>query len=53
MRTSIELWEGGGAAHELAAPKAVPFTETHRTLGIGVLYAIAIMGILAVVAKLH
>jgi uncharacterized membrane protein len=53
MRTSIEMWEGDGAAHKLAAPIAVPITEAHHTLGIGVLYAITIVGILAVVAKLH
>jgi hypothetical protein len=53
MSTSIELWEGGGAAQKLAAPKAVPFSEAHRTLEIGVFYAITIVGILAVVAKLH
>ncbi len=34
-------------------PKIVPFSEAHRTLGIGVLYAITIIGILAVVARLH
>ena len=34
-------------------PKTVPFTEAHRTLGIGLLYAITIIGILAVLARLH
>ena len=34
-------------------PKIVPFSEAHRTLGIGVLYAITIIGILMVLAKLH
>lgn len=34
-------------------PKVVPFTKAHRTLGIGVIYAITIIGILWSVAKLH
>jgi hypothetical protein len=34
-------------------PRIVPFSEAHRTLGIGVLYALTIIGILALVAKLH
>src|SRR5579863_4316021 len=34
-------------------PRTVPFSEAHRTLGIGVLYAITIIGILAVVARFH
>ena len=34
-------------------PKIVPFSKAHHTLRIGVLYAITIIGILAVVARLH
>jgi hypothetical protein len=53
MSTRNEVWKGEGGAHALPAPKIAPFTEAHRTLGIGVLYAITIVGILAVAANLH
>jgi hypothetical protein len=53
MSTAIEVWEGDGGAHRLAAPKIVPFSEAHRTLGMGVLYAMTIIAILVFVAKLH
>ncbi len=53
MDSAIELWEGEGGAHRAVASKVVQSTRHHRTLWIGVFYAITIVLVLAVVAKLY
>ena len=52
MDRALEVWEGEGGAHRSVASKVVQSTRHHRTLWTGVLYAITIVVILAVVAKL-
>jgi len=53
MERAIEAGEGEGGAHRSLASRVVQSTRHHRTLWIGVLYAIAIAMVLAVVAELY
>jgi hypothetical protein len=53
MDRAIEVWEGKGGAHRSVASKMVHSIRHHRTLWIGVLYAITIAMVLAFVAKLY
>ncbi len=53
MDRAIEVWEGEGGTHRSVAAKVVQSTRRHRTLWIGVLYAITIGIVLAVVTKLY
>lgn len=53
MDRAIEVGEGEGGAHRSAASKVVRSTRQHHTLWIGMLYAITIIVVLAVVAKLY
>jgi hypothetical protein len=53
MDRALEVWEGEGGAHRSVASKVVQSTRHHRTLWTSVLYAITIVVILAVVAKLY
>jgi hypothetical protein len=52
MNRAIEVWEGEGGAHTPVVSKMV-HSIRHRTLLTGVVYAIAIVVVLAVVAKLY
>jgi len=52
MDRAIEVWEGEGGAHSPVVSKVVQGTCHRRTLWMGVLYAIAIAVVLAVVGKL-
>jgi hypothetical protein len=53
MDSAIEVWEGEGGASTLVPSKVVQTTRHRGTLWIGVFYAIAIVVVLAVVAKLN
>jgi hypothetical protein len=53
MDRAIEVWEGEGGAHSPVVSKVVQGTRHLRTLWTGVLYATAIVIVLAVVAKLY
>ena len=53
MGRAIEVGEGRGGAHRSVASNVLRSTRDHRTLWIGVLYALAIVITLAVVAKLY
>jgi hypothetical protein len=53
MERAIEVWEGEGGARRWVACEAAQSTRHHRTLWIGVLYAITIGVVLAFVAKLY
>jgi len=53
MDSAIEVREGEGEAHRSVASRVVQSTRRHRTLWTGVLYAIVIAMVLAVVAKLY
>ena len=53
MGREIEVGKGVGGAHRSVASKVMQNTRDHRTLWIGVLYAIVIVMVLAVVAKLY
>lgn len=52
MDRAIEVWEDEGGPSTLDAAKATRETHDHRTLWTGVLYAITIAAVLAVVTKL-
>jgi hypothetical protein len=52
MDRAIEVWEGEGGTHRSVVANVVQSTRHHRTLWIGVLYAITIVMVLVVVAKL-
>ena len=53
MDKAIEVEEGEGRAHRSVASKVVQSTRHYGTLWTGVLYAIMIVIVLAVAAKLH
>jgi t-SNARE complex subunit (syntaxin) len=53
MSRAIEVGEDVGGAHRSVASRVVQNTRDHRTLWVGVLYAIVIIMVLAVVAKLN
>ena len=53
MDRAIEVREGEGGAQSSAVSKVAHGTRHHRTLWMGVLYAITIIVLLAVVARLH
>ena len=53
MGRAIEVWEGEGGAYRSIASKVVQSTRHHRTLWTGVLYALTIIVVLALVAKLQ
>lgn len=53
MNTAIGAWEGEGQAFRWVASQGALNTRLHRTLWIGVLYAITIVVVLAVVARLY
>ncbi len=53
MDKPIEVWKDEGGAHRSLASELVFNSRDHRTLWLGVLYAITIIVVLAVVAKLH
>jgi hypothetical protein len=53
MDRTIELGKGEGRAHRSVASKLVQSTRHHSTLWTGLLYAIMIVIVLAISAKLH
>lgn len=52
MSSAIGAWESEGGALDRVGSKAARVGRQYRTLWIGVLYAITIIAVLAVVAKL-
>jgi type IV secretory pathway component VirB8 len=52
MDRAIEVWEGEGGSRRWVTSKVAQSARHHRTLWIGVLYAITIIVVLAVVARL-
>jgi hypothetical protein len=53
MDRAIEVWEGEGGALRWVGSKVMQSTRNHHTLWIGVLYAVTIIVVLAVVARLY
>jgi hypothetical protein len=53
MAKAIEVWEDEGGARGWVASKAAQSARLHRTSWTGVLYAIAIVVVFAVVARLY
>ena len=53
MDRAIEVWEGEGGARRWVVSQVAQKTRHHRTLWIGVLYAMTIVVVLVVVAKLY
>lgn len=53
MERAIDVWEGEGGARRWVESKVVQGTRNHHTLWIGVLYAVTVVVVLAVVARLY